>query len=60
MAVPKRKQSKRKRRQRQASHRIRLTPTKSCPNCGQPHRAHRVCPACGWYKGRQVLTIRPA
>ncbi len=27
-----------------------------CPNCGEYKRAHRVCPACGMYNGRQVLS----
>ena len=28
-----------------------------CPQCAAPYIPHRVCPACGFYKGRQVLTI---
>ncbi|NPA27415.1 MAG: 50S ribosomal protein L32 [Chloroflexi bacterium] len=26
-----------------------------CPNCGQPKLPHRVCPHCGYYKGREVV-----
>jgi large subunit ribosomal protein L32 len=28
-----------------------------CPQCAAPYVPHRVCPACGFYKGRQVLTV---
>lgn len=28
-----------------------------CPQCAAPYVPHRVCPACGYYKGRQVLSI---
>jgi large subunit ribosomal protein L32 len=24
-------------------------------HCGQPVMSHRVCPNCGYYKGRQVI-----
>jgi large subunit ribosomal protein L32 len=26
-----------------------------CPKCGEMMRPHRVCPACGYYKNREVL-----
>jgi large subunit ribosomal protein L32 len=26
-----------------------------CPNCGDMMLPHRVCPACGHYKGRAVV-----
>jgi len=29
----------------------------ACPSCGAPQQAHRVCTACGTYKGRKVLTV---
>lgn len=57
MAVPKRKVSKMRSRQRKASHRVIVAVTKPCPQCGAPHRSHRVCPSCGFYRGRQVLTV---
>lgn len=25
-----------------------------CPNCGDVMLPHRVCPACGFYKGRSI------
>lgn len=32
--------------------------TAKCPNCGANRLNHRVCPACGYYNGKQVLTIK--
>ncbi|NQT91713.1 MAG: 50S ribosomal protein L32 [Lentisphaerae bacterium] len=58
MAVPKRKTSKSKIRMRKASHRKSAIQTKACPECGAPHVSHRVCPSCGTYRGRKVLTVK--
>ena len=57
MAVPKRKTSKCKKRMRTASHKVELTASKPCPNCGAKHLSHRVCSACGYYRGRQVISV---
>jgi large subunit ribosomal protein L32 len=29
-----------------------------CSNCGAKKLTHRVCPVCGYYKGKQVITIK--
>lgn len=29
----------------------------ACPNCGSPHRPHRVCSVCGYYKGRTAVAV---
>ena len=57
MAVPKRKTSKSRIRTRKHSHRTSIAASQSCPQCGAAKEPHRVCRACGYYKGRQVLTI---
>jgi large subunit ribosomal protein L32 len=28
-----------------------------CPVCGGMKQAHHVCPSCGTYKGRKVLSV---
>lgn len=58
MAVPKRKTSKSKMRSRKSSHSRPAPLVKACPECGAPQRSHRVCPACGKYRGRQVITVK--
>ena len=60
MAVPKRKKSKMRVRQRKAHIKAEVAQASACANCGAPQRAHRVCPSCGFYRGRQVLTVKAA
>ncbi len=55
MAVPKRKVSKMKRRQRQAANRYEGVQASFCPNCAKPAAPHAVCGHCGFYKGKAVL-----
>ncbi len=54
---PKRKHSS-GRRDRRRSHDA-LTPTAlvACSNCGEMRLPHTVCPACGHYKGREVIEV---
>ncbi len=59
MAVPKRKTSKARRDKRRASN-IKMTAPNiiECPNCREPNVAHRVCAACGYYKGKEVINVK--
>ena len=57
MAVPKRKSSKSKIRSRKRSHKVKVVASKKCPQCGAAQESHRVCHACGFYRGRQVLNV---
>jgi large subunit ribosomal protein L32 len=57
MAVPKRKKSKMRIRQRKAHHKFEPAMVTGCANCGAPQQSHRVCPSCGQYHGRQVVTV---
>lgn len=36
---------------------MKLPQVSSCPQCDAPYVPHRVCPSCGFYKGRQVVTV---
>ena len=56
MAVPKRRVSS-TRRDKRRSNVWKLTAPNlvSCKNCGEYKRLHRVCSACGFYKGREVI-----
>jgi large subunit ribosomal protein L32 len=56
MAVPKKKQSHSRTAKRRAQHKIGLPALNACPQCHSPRRPHRVCPVCGSYAGRQVLS----
>lgn len=52
---PKRRHSRQRKGKRRAS--IVLYPPKgiACPNCGEITISHRVCEACGYYKGKQIV-----
>ena len=30
----------------------------TCTHCGAKKLAYKVCPVCGYYKGKQVITIK--
>jgi large subunit ribosomal protein L32 len=58
MAVPKKKKSPSRRDMRRANHDKRQPPALSpCSNCEELTLSHRVCPACGHYRGRQVVEV---
>jgi large subunit ribosomal protein L32 len=58
MGVPKRKPSRSRQRMRRAYNSVmKLPQISACPQCSAPFRSHRVCPACGYYKGRQVVSV---
>ena len=61
MAVPKRKVSKARRDTRRSSvDKLSMPGMVKCPNCGEYNLAHRVCSACGFYDGKQVIAKEEA
>lgn len=57
MAGPTNRHSKTRQRKRR-SHDHLKTPTRSvCPNCSEEKLPHRICPHCGYYKGRQIIEV---
>jgi len=58
MAVPKRKTSKARRDSRRASTwKLSAPGIVECPQCHKMKLAHRVCKACGYYDGKQVVKV---
>ncbi|MDY0323859.1 MAG: 50S ribosomal protein L32 [Candidatus Carbobacillus sp.] len=55
MAVPFRRTSKTRKRLRRTHYKLELPGMVQCEQCGEWKLAHRVCPHCGFYKGRQVV-----
>ena len=56
MALQKFKSSKARSRSRRAQYlKIDSPGLTKCPNCGEPKLSHRVCPDCGFYKGKKVV-----
>ena len=59
MAVPKAKTSKARRDKRRSSvWKLDAPAMAKCPNCGEYNLAYRVCKACGYYKGEQVVSVK--
>lgn len=58
MAVPKYKTSKARTRRRKSINMKLSTPSLiECETCGNKLLPHRVCPKCGFYKGKQILEL---
>lgn len=57
MAVPRAKTSKAvTRRRRSINMKLDEPQLVACNNCGNLVRPHHVCPKCGFYRGRQVIS----
>lgn len=57
MAVPKKKMSRMRTRQRKAAWKSTRPNLSTCPQCKSTKLAHRACPTCGSYNGRDVVEI---
>ena len=58
MAVPKKKVSKARRDKRRSSvWKLEAPSLSKCTQCGELKMPHRVCPVCGYYKGREVIKV---
>lgn len=57
MAVPKRKQSKSRKNKRKANFKLNAPAMSTCSVCGEIKQPHRVCPNCGSYNGRTVVSL---
>lgn len=53
---PKKRHSRQRQGRRRAAIKLALPHIAVCKNCGSQIVPHRVCPACGYYKGKQVIT----
>lgn len=58
MAVQQSKVSKRRVRTRKAANRYKGVQATTCPNCGAACLPHRICKACGFYDGKQVIQLK--
>ena len=54
-AVPDHKVSKTRKRKRRSHMAMSAPGMVKCPNCGEMIKPHRVCPKCGYYKGKSEL-----
>lgn len=57
MPVPKQKTSRKRRGDRRKHLALKPFSLVKCSQCTASILAHRVCPHCGYYKGREVLLV---
>lgn len=60
MAVPFRRTSKTAKRMRRTHFKLSVSGLVKCPNCGAMIKSHNVCPMCGYYNGKQVVSKKAA
>ncbi len=55
--LPKQKTPNSKRGKRRSHQRTRAVRLSECSHCHSSRLPHRVCPTCGYYKGREAVII---
>ncbi|MEN6411119.1 MAG: 50S ribosomal protein L32 [Anaerolineaceae bacterium] len=55
--LPKRKLSKGRRDRRRSQDALQANNLVQCSNCGEMRLPHTVCPKCGYYQGREVVSM---
>ena len=56
MPLPKRRHSKSRGAKRRTHWKLGLPTLVECSHCHQPRLPHRICPNCGYYDGKEVIT----
>ncbi len=57
MPNPRKRHSKARRNKRRTHDKLTTQSLSKCPNCHEMKLPHRVCPHCGYYKGREVIEV---
>ncbi|MBN2862865.1 MAG: 50S ribosomal protein L32 [Bacteroidales bacterium] len=60
MPNPKRKHSKQRRDKRRTHYKATAPTVATCSNCGSSVKYHRVCPECGYYRGKPAIEKKVA
>ena len=60
MPRPKRRHSKTRGRTRRTHYTLQAPSRSVCPQCREAKPPHRVCPHCGFYKGREIVAVEGA
>ncbi|HRY32545.1 MAG TPA: 50S ribosomal protein L32 [Bacteroidales bacterium] len=57
MPHPKRKHSVTRSKKRRTHYKAELPALSTCSNCGAAVEYHKVCPECGYYRGKQAIEV---
>ena len=60
MPNPKRRHSKSRTAKRRTHDALKPVSLGECPQCHEKKASHRICPHCGFYRGRQVREVEEA
>lgn len=60
MPNPKRRHSKARTAKRRTHDALKPASLGRCPHCHEAKAPHRICPHCGYYRGRQVRDVKEA
>ena len=58
MSVPAKKKPSAKTKKGRSHDALAKKKLVKCPKCGKLTMLHRVCPACGSYKGKEVVKLK--
>jgi large subunit ribosomal protein L32 len=58
MSVPAKRKSSSRARKGRSHLALKKVSLKKCSKCGKVVKPHIACPACGTYKGKQVVKIK--
>jgi len=58
MPVPPKRRSQSKGRRGRSHQALKKPQLIKCGKCGKPVVAHRVCPVCGSYKGKEIIKLK--
>ena len=57
MAQPKKKTSKARRDSRRSHHALTPINVVACPQCKEPKKPHYACSKCGYYNGKEAISV---
>ena len=58
MAEPKQKVPRKVSKTRRGAKKLKITPLTKCKQCGAVIPVHRICPECGYYKGKEIIKTK--
>ncbi|MFC1475708.1 50S ribosomal protein L32 [Candidatus Zixiibacteriota bacterium] len=56
MPLPKRRHSRARGRRRRTHYKIAAPNITECSNCHSLRLPHHICPECGYYNGKEIIT----
>jgi len=57
MAEPKKKLTNTRSGNRRSHRHLIVSNPSKCSHCGAPAVSHRVCPVCGYYRGKKIINV---